>query len=510
MVAREALSGMHVLVIGAGLAGLAAGRYALAQGFGCTLVERHTNAGGVAATWKRGDFVIDGGIRPLLGVNPGLQAYEVYRDLGLLPGLPLTEISTLCRFLDERTDRAIEVSRNLDRLGLELRQLSPDDAEHVDDLIYGAKRMGLLDWMMMERPVEIMTAGDRMRQTWRLRHQLRYFGGIYVQPVSVLAAKITHPLVKSLLLSLCAPEAPLWYLMMLLSAFAHGQMALLPEGSVGLVGRMVTGFEETGGRLETDCCVEEIVVEGTPRGDRAVGVRLQGGETLEADYVVSAADGYSTLYDMLRGRYLGSAAKTRFREWKLCRPIVLVSLGVARRFAGEPPLNVLMLRRPFFVGETTVDTMSLRICNYAPRFAPSGSTVIQACFETSWSHWSALAEGDRSAYEAEKERMVKEVIRRLELHYPGISRRVEMADVATPYTTWRYTRNLEGAYEGWLPTPEVIVSAIPRTLPGLTHLALAGQWVVPGGGVGGSLLSGRHAVQLICHESRVPFHHIRE
>lgn len=500
---------MHVVVIGAGPAGLAAGRYALAQGFDCTVVERHTTAGGLAATWRRGDFVVEGGVRLLTGVNPGLQAYDLYHDLGLLPGLPLTELSTLCRFLDERTDRAIEISRNMDRLALELRQLSPDDAEHVEDLIRGTKRMGLLDWAKMERPLEIMTTGDRLRQTWRLRHQLRYFGGIFVQPVSALVAKISHPLIKSLLLTLCAPETPLWYLMMLLSTFSHGQRALLTEGSISLVGRMVAGLEEAGGKLETNCCVKEILIEQTAHDDRAVGVRLANEEVLEADYVVSAADAYSTLYEMLHGKYLDSAAKTRFREWKLCRPMIQVSLGVARRFTGETPLKVLMLRRPFFVGETTVENLSLRIFNYAPHFAPPRKTMIQASFETSWSHWNALAEGDRSGYEAEKERVAKEVIRRLELHYPGISRQVELVDVATPYTTWRYTRNLQGANEAWLPIPEVIVSAIPRTLPGLAHLVLAGHWVAPGNGVAGSILSGKHAVQLICHQSQTPFHNIR-
>ena len=44
--------------------------------------------------------------------------------------------------------------------------------------------------------------------------------------------------------------------------------------------------------------------------------------------------------------------------------------------------------------------------------------------------------------------MAGEVLERLERHYPGLSGQVEVTDVATPYTTWRYTRNDRGAYEG--------------------------------------------------------------
>ncbi len=499
------MSNLRVVVIGAGVAGLAAGCYATAQGFECLVVERHEVAGGVAATWRRGDYVIDGGIHFLFGHNPGLSTYELYRDLGILPGLPVSETPVLCRFLDERTDRAIEISRNLDRLALELRQLSPDDSEHIDDLIGGAKSMGLLEWGLTDKPEEIMSFRDKLRQTWRLRHGLRYFGGAYVRPVSEVAGKIEHPLVRSLVMSLVVPEAPLWLVMMFLSAFSRGQMALLPQGSVSLVGRLVERFEAGGGVLRTGCGAAEVVTTRQGSADRAVGIVLEDGERVEADYVITAADGYSTVYELLGGRYLDEATAARYREWSLVRPLVMVSLGVARRFTGEPPLNTIMLRRPFFVGDTTVDTLSLRIFNYAPGFAPAGKTVIQASFETSWNHWSSLLERDRSAYDAEKERMAREVIRRLELHYPGIMRQVELVDVATPHTTWRYTHNLRGAYEGWLPTPEVIVSAIPRSLPGLSHLFMAGQWVVPGGGIPTCLLSGRHAVQLICNNEGLPF-----
>ena len=98
-----------------------------------------------------------------------------------------------------------------------------------------------------------------------------------------------------------------------------------------------------------------------------------------------------------------------------------------------------------------------------------------------------------------------EVLERLEKHYPGISLLVEVTDVATPYTTWRYTRNHKGAYEGWLPVPETINARLEKTLPGLANFYMAGQWVMPGGGVPPCLYSGRHVAQLLCHRDRKPF-----
>ena len=229
-----------------------------------------------------------------------------------------------------------------------------------------------------------------------------------------------------------------------------------------------------------------------------MGVRLADGSQHRADIVVSAADGYSTIFKMLGGRYVDQKIESRYKNWKLIRPMVMVSSGVAREFMGEPWLSIIKLEHPFTVGNQAIDGLMLRLFNYSPRFAPPGKTVVQVSFETEWDFWNEMQK-DRPRYEAEKERVATEVLARLEAYYPGLSSQVEMTDVATPYTAWRYTRNYQGAYMGWLPTPEVINTQVKRTLPGLANFYMAGQWVTPGGGVPPCLYSGRHVVQILCH-----------
>ena len=70
--------------------------------------------------------------------------------------------------------------------------------------------------------------------------------------------------------------------------------------------------------------------------------------------------------------------------------------------------------------------------------------MIQPAFETEWDYWNDLRAADCGRYEAEKEPVAAEVLRRLEAHYPGLAAQVEMTDVATPYTTWRYTLTGKG------------------------------------------------------------------
>jgi phytoene dehydrogenase-like protein len=232
---------------------------------------------------------------------------------------------------------------------------------------------------------------------------------------------------------------------------------------------------------------------------------LTDGSEHHADAVVSAADGRSTIFQMLGGRYVNSKIRSRYSSWKTFDPLLMISYGVALEFPDEPPFATILLEEPLTIGSQRVDGMMVRTFNYSPRFAPPGKTVVQVEMETEWDHWNDLQEQDRARYDAEKERVATEALQRLEAHYPGISAHVEVTDVSTPYTTWRYTLNHKGAWEGWLMTPEAIRTTIERTLPGLANFYMAGQWVMPGGGVPPCLYSGRHAVQLLCRQDGKPF-----
>jgi phytoene dehydrogenase-like protein len=46
---------------------------------------------------------------------------------------------------------------------------------------------------------------------------------------------------------------------------------------------------------------------------------------------------------------------------------------------------------------------------------------------------------------------------------------------------------------------------IPKTLPGLKHFYMVGQWVEPGGGIPTAITSGRNLIQILCHKEKKPF-----
>jgi phytoene desaturase len=511
-----------IIIIGAGLAGLATGVYAQACGYRTQIFEHHTLPGGVCTAWKRKGYTIDGCIHWLMGAQPGQFLHMVYDEVGALNGNRLLPVTYYARAFVERSETGIEITADLDRLVRDVRALSPADAPTIEEIVAAARDLASVD--MINEPAELMGPLDNVKWMWRYRRVMRY-AVRYNLSVAEYCQRIQHPDLRWALTNFFLPEMPMLFLFMLLGQLGSGQLASVDRGSLEFAVAIARRYLALGGKITYGARVEEILVEGPDAGSwkleagkrsregaarhsgagrsRAVGVRLADGTEHRADVVVSAADGYSTIFEMLGGRFVDDAVRKRYEEWPLFRPIIMVSFGVARMFEGQPPLSMISLVRPISHGAKAIDSMTFRIFQ-GPPMAPPGKTVVQATVETDFDAWWALKD-DKAAYEAEKARVAAELLDRLEAHLPGISAAVEMTDVATPWTFWRITRNRRGAYEGWLMTKEMMTTRLPKTLPGLDGFYMAGQWVEPGGGVPAVLPSGRQVVQLICHRDGVPF-----
>jgi phytoene dehydrogenase-like protein len=253
-----------------------------------------------------------------------------------------------------------------------------------------------------------------------------------------------------------------------------------------------------GGKLTTRKKVSKVVVEN----DEAKGVILSDGTRIDADYVISAADGYSTIFGMLEGRYVNDKITTAYEKWELFTPIVQVSFGINKEIKSDMPVET-WLTKDLSIGRTNVKNgYSLMNYCYDPKMAPEGKTVVVMRYESPWDLWKDLGEKE---YAEEKEKIRKDASEILERRYPGISPYVEVVDVATPLTDVKYTGVWKGSYEGFLPSSKNLMDNLNPRLPGLKKFYLAGQWLFPGGGLPPAAQSGKWAVQYIVKEEHQNF-----
>lgn len=492
-----------VIIIGAGLAGLAAGVYAQRNGYQAHIFEHAAQPGGVAAWWRRGAYHIDGGIHFLMGCRPGDTIYEMYRELGTAAPDTIAGMPEYGRWVDEPSGHSVLIGSDLDRTAAELKRLSPADAAAIDRFMAAARtfqKAGAFD-VGMAAPPELAGRLDGVKSLWGMRKVLPFFTGQHNRTAARFARSLHDPTLARIFENLFLPDAPLWFLYMLFGLLADGQLGLLTRGCEGFVRPIEARYRELGGQITYNATVTEVLVEN----GRATGVRMAAGETQQGDAVIAAGDGHETLFRLLGGRYLDDANRVRYRDWRTIPPSVMISFGVVRAFPGEPHFTTYRLAEPIAVGQAQVDMLAVRVFNYSPHFAPAGKTIIQPSFEADWDYWDGLRRSAPAAYTAEKARVAQAVLDRLAAHYPGLRSQVELTDVATPYTTWRYTRNWRGAYMGWLPTASQMMTTLPRTLPGLGRFVMAGQWITPGGGVPTCLLSGRDAIRILCQWDKCKF-----
>jgi phytoene dehydrogenase-like protein len=492
-----------ILIIGAGIAGLATGCYAQMNGYRSRILEMHTLPGGVCTSWQRKGYTFDGCIHHLAGCTPGTKLYRVWQELGAMPrDLIHSEVAIQ---VEDPGGKALTVHADLDRLADHLKQLAPADARVIDSYLRAARACRRFDML------ELAVAGPREMA----RALLVSLSGLrwLRETMASAADSFSDPFLRRAFPSILydEPENPVALHLNLLAQCETGGFGWPAGGSRPFAEDIERRYRALGGEIHYRAQVDKVLVEDgrgkrTRERDHAVGVRLADGSERRADVIVSTAYGLATVYDLLDGRYSDERIRAAYSA-----PVddvamgLQVSLGVARDLSGEPPAIVLLLPQPAEIAGRTYDRLSLELFGFDPSLAPPGKGVLKVVLKTSYAYWRELCE-DPERYRAEKERVADRVLGQLEPRFPGLRGQVDVIDVATPATIERYTGNGQ-TFKGSLGIPLAGLLAgrgIVRTLPGLADFYMVGQWAgFPGlpwvAGMGRSL------VQHLCRHDRRPF-----
>ncbi|RJQ31587.1 MAG: NAD(P)/FAD-dependent oxidoreductase [Peptococcaceae bacterium] len=487
-----------LLIIGAGIAGLSAGCYGRMNGCRTRIFEMHDKPGGLCTSWKRNGYTIDGCLHWLVGSAPGLEISRIWEELGAVQGREMINHEEFGRY-EGNGGKTFIFYTDLDRLEQHMLELSPTDKTVIKEFINGARAFTQIDLPALKAP-ELFGPVEGMATLWKMRPLFKWKG------VSVrdFAVRFRDPFLSEALGSF-SEDFPMPLVFFLLTmAWMHQKVAGYPSGgSLEFARAIERRYLALGGEINYRARVVEILAEN----NRAAGVRLADGSVHRGEAVISAADGHTTIFEMLAGKYVDDRIRGYYRDLSIFSPLVHVAVGVNYSFS-EVPFSVtgisFPLDEPLAVAGKELKRLTAMIYNFDPTLAPPGRTVVKVMFSSDYDYWRALREdGDR--YRAEKERIAGQVVARLDRRFPGLAAQVEMQDVATPATFHRYTGNWRGSFEGWLPSPDQFGLRMRKTLPGLDNFYMCGQWVEPGGGLPPAAMSGRNVIQLICKKDKREF-----
>lgn len=478
-----------IAIIGGGIAGLSAGIYARMNGFETDIYEMQSMAGGLCTAWKRKGFTFDGCIHWLTGTTPSSEYYRLWEEIGAVQDKKFHDYEYYTQTTDKEGRRFIAWA-DLDKLENEMLSIGPEDKRQIRKVIGGIRQM-----MKHELPLDInFRNGYRIFRALLMIYKFR-------EPVSALSAKFKNPVLRNLFL-----KAFDWGPMC--SAFALWTMGLMIQrnagypigGSLGMIASVEKRYLELGGRLYYRSKVTKILTEN----NRATGIQLVDGSVREADIVISAADGRTTIFDWLEGKYIDQKVQKIYDSFILFPPLVFVSLGIDGKFMDAPHSLTFELKDPFRIGPDEIPSLFVKNYSFDPTMAPEGKCVFTSMISSNFEYWETIHK-NKDRYEEEKKRIGEEVIKRLGQVYPGFEQKVEVIDVATPMTFVRYTGNYHGAYQGFFLDKQALKTMIPQELPGLHNFYMAGQWVSPGGGLPSGLITGRNAIRRICKKEKKKF-----
>jgi phytoene dehydrogenase-like protein len=488
-----------IIIIGAGIAGLAAGCYAQMNGYRSQIFEMHHQPGGLCTAWQRQGFVFDGCIHYLFGSGQGQPFYSLWEELGVVPQQQFFHHDELLR-VSEPNGKTLIVYSNPDsrperlrqRLEQHLTELSPNDRQLISDFCAGIRTFTKFDLsLLQQQPKASMRLGDWARLTRKMLPflcPLSRWGNI---SAAEFASRFRDPFLRRAIPQMFSWDSIPVMVGMSLLAYMHTENAGFPMGgSLQFAERIAVGakptvgnrYLELGGEIHYESQVEKIIVENK----KAVGIRLYNNEEFWSERVISACDGHNTLFSLLERQYIPRQIQRYYDGHLPVHSQLQISLGVNRDLSSEPNWTTHLLDEPVVIaGEHRYEIGVKHYCFVGeasplenPSLAPLGKSVLMVMLTTNYDYWQriygrwrSLSERE-SIYDAEELQESRILIDLLEQFYPGIKAAIEFVDVATPLTYERYTGNWQGSSCGWLLTKQTLplsIKGVLKTLPQLRN-----------------------------------------
>jgi phytoene dehydrogenase-like protein len=484
-----------ITIVGAGIAGLATGIYAQMNGYQTRIYEMHDLPGGLCTSWRRKGYLVDGCIHWLCGSGPGPALHKYWQELG---AGTLTYVHHRVYIRLELPGLTFDFYTDADELAGEMLRIAPEDAGVIQEFCGAIRQFGEWHGEIPETP-----AGQAFAQRW------------VDAPLGQLVARMKNPDLCRVMTTLFWTGTPVLFALLPLG-YSHMRSAGYPlGGSLAFAQAIERRYLELGGEVHYGIKVEKILVEQ----DRAVGLKLSDGSLVwerEGD-VVSTMDAHATFFDLLDGRYLNDGIRAWFEQVPVIVGPVQVTVGVNMPLTDAPTATsgvLLPAGAPVTPYGEEQKLINIQVFGFDPSAAPPGKSTIRVNLDGRYDFWKNLRQ-DPEAYAAEKERLANQVIAALDSRFPGLAGQVEMVDVATPVTFERYTGNWQGSSQGWAPAPQAYAlqkqSAekdnwpVSRSLPGLAHFYMAGQWLEPFGGLPVAAITARGLIESLCRRDGQPF-----
>nr|MBA3785560.1 phytoene desaturase [Acidobacteriota bacterium] len=320
-----------IIIIGAGLGGLAAAIRLAKSGFDVTVLEKNETVGGKVNFVETGGYKFDTGAS-LLTMRHVFEDLFSFAEKRLEDYLDLTSLDPICRYF--WTDGiTLDASPDLQKTENEIEKFAPQDVENFHKYLSDSKQKyqiaektflarSLNDLPKLLRPKYLKDLLAISSLKTLDAHNKNYFRSPKLQQLfnrfatyngsSPYRTPATFALVPFVEFGLGA-----WYV--------RGGIYEIPKALAKLA-------REFNVKIRTNCAVEKIVIENR----KAVGVRLENGEIQHADFVIANSDAIKTYRNLIDKSFFNKKLDAREPS---CSGFVLL-LGTNKKFPSLAHHNI--------------------------------------------------------------------------------------------------------------------------------------------------------------------------
>lgn len=488
----------RVAIIGAGISGLSAGVYAARSGFETTILESHIIPGGLSTSWKRKNYLFEGGMHWLTGSNENLSLNKVWKQVGALKeNNPIFYKDPIYTFINQ--NKTLSLYRDLKKLEKEFLDYAPEDKKMIKKLcadvrsflgvhmvvhdIFGVKTSNPLN----PKILELLKMAPAAIKFLLLKKES------YLHYVN----RFKNPDIKSLLLSVIGHRYNALSFIYTLASFCSGDCGYPEGGSLLMTRNMAETFENLGGKIEYRTVAQKIVI----KNKKIVGIQTNKG-FIETQNVIVTQDTRKAIDTLFEEPLQESWCKT-MRKNIITEQNMFVCLGVKMNLENLPRSFVFRPKNPLKFANLTFS--ELRVNNYAlyKNHSPENCTTITCLLlGASYDFWKEAKQD--GTYKQKKQELESLFISALEEVIPNLSQNIEVTDVATPLTYERYCSSFEGSWMSvWNEKKD------PKNYPvkskSVKGLYFASQRTMIPGGLPIAVCAGRYAAQFLCKDNGITF-----
>jgi phytoene desaturase len=318
----------RVVIIGAGMGGLATALRLAQHGYNVTVVEKQSRPGGRSNLLQENGFRADSG-PTILVMKAAFE--ELYRSIGqdLNQRLQFIQLDPNYRIY-YHDGSFIDLYSNMARVAQEVEKVQAGSSERLFRFIGDSARKYELGMEFVGRNYDQLSdlanprAGLRLLQTKAHENLYKQVAGYFDHNDKLSKAFSFH----SMFLGLSPFEALAMYSLITYADLALGMW--FPMGGIySIIEDMLRLAEEMGVDVRTSSPVEEICIEN----GAVNGVRLAGGEVLPADLVVSNADLPYTYRNLIPPPYQGRYSAEKLGKMHYACSGYILYLGVDKTYA---------------------------------------------------------------------------------------------------------------------------------------------------------------------------------